>query len=293
MELDWSIERDVQQHTDTDIHLDSDPQHTNAGEDPHLTTLSAIIPAVKLILAIRAGERTLQELRMELQGAHTHDIAYISQESKVARLRNRLDDVVCGLSVDTVAGRLSVPVDVRLYGEQLEEYAGKMGAWIAAHRGELDAMKKGFDEWRPPSPLEEGQVHPDVERASVALQRISARVRSLEPRPVDHPEEQAQQDWFKEQQQAQRRETQRFSALMDKFGFAELSEGARRSAIRQHVLRVVQEEIAKLTGKPVEVEDELFWSRPLGGMDSGVEDVEMLDELFGMEIDSYFDYEVE
>lgn len=54
--------------------------------------------------------------------------------------------------------------------------------WIEEHRETFNAFKTYCDELlRPKTPLEEGEVHPEVERLSYVLKTIEHRIDRLTP----------------------------------------------------------------------------------------------------------------
>lgn len=134
-----------------------------------MTCLRTIAEGVRLVLAIRDGERKLEELSKEFHGSgHTHNIHFILQEAKVEKLKESLD-----ATVGTLAALQHTPVNI-------EPDMGAFRAWMTAHREQLDAFKKYCDEYRPASPLEEGEVHPDVESLISAVQMLERRIDELE-----------------------------------------------------------------------------------------------------------------
>ncbi|KAJ7452402.1 hypothetical protein B0H11DRAFT_290051 [Mycena galericulata] len=136
--------------------------------DTRLSTQKTISDGVGLVLALREGERALKEFFKD-GVAPTHEIGYILQDHKLDGVKKSLDAVSTSL-----AALPHMPVQ----DFDIEPFR----KWIQEHREKFDAFGAYCDELvRPESPLEEGEVHPDMERLSYALKTIEHRIDRLAP----------------------------------------------------------------------------------------------------------------
>lgn len=125
-----------------------------------------ISEGVGLVLALREDEGTLLDLRKEFN-QDPHDMESILQNAKVEKTREALNAVVANL-----CALPHTPV-------KIEPDLHALRAWIDAHRAEFDAFKTFCDNYRPPSPMEDGEVHPRVDSLLTAVRDVEDRVDRL------------------------------------------------------------------------------------------------------------------
>ncbi|KAJ7109386.1 hypothetical protein C8R44DRAFT_802385 [Mycena epipterygia] len=238
----------------------ADPDRDDFWRSTHKT----IAEGVRLILVIRDGERKLEELSKEFHGSgYTHNIHFILQEAKVGKLKESLDAIVA-----TLAALSHTPVEI-------VPDMSAFRAWMAAHREQLDAFKTYCDEHRPASPLEEGEVHPDVDSLLSAVQMLEWRIDELER--VVNPEAFELQRRAARLHEAHRRDSQLFSDFIAKFDFLELSAECQQFVVEERVVRVARETFdGMVQGRDKVAEREaFFWLQP----------VQEGDEIDSMDID--------
>jgi hypothetical protein len=128
-----------------------------------------ISDGVGLVLALRESEQTLEDMSRGLRDiTFTHNIQYILQKAKVDETKKALDAVVASLS--------ALPhTPVQIVASDL----GPLRAWMDAHREQFNAFKTFCDEYRPPSPMEDGEVHTKVDHLLSVVRDLGDRVDSL------------------------------------------------------------------------------------------------------------------
>jgi hypothetical protein len=123
--------------------------------------------AVQLYLAIEDEQRRLAQLNEQLveEGldAPQHDMDYIIQSSKVEEMK----EACRGLLTALPPARPKTP-DLRA-----------MGDWIEECRADFEACKAFCDAW---SPLEEGEIDPQVERLLSRCNKLQCQVERLQER---------------------------------------------------------------------------------------------------------------
>ncbi|KAJ6547573.1 hypothetical protein B0H19DRAFT_1166398 [Mycena capillaripes] len=213
------------------------------------------------------------DLRMEFK-QDPHHMECILQTAKVEKTKEALNAVVASLSALP-----HTPVEI-------EPDLCALRAWMDAHRAEFDAFKTFCDNYRPPSPMEDGEVHPRVDLLLKALRDIEIRIDGLE-RKMQPPwvnDVGPQSSFFKFaihactiHYQLQRRVkmlhevdawiTELFSRSMNAVEFCEMSAEGQRTAIQQHVLKVARDTFDGMLNikRGEESVEGLFWLRPLSG----------------------------
>ncbi|KAJ7449820.1 hypothetical protein FB451DRAFT_1286662 [Mycena latifolia] len=244
--------------THHDPGMDLEPAETvsmddSSSADPRLAIQQMITEGVRLVLAIRAEERTLEELNHEFHDyAPSHNIQYMIQAGEVDKLKKELEGIASSL-----AALPHAPVNVELD-------IGPFRAWIEAHREELTAFKTYCDENRPKSPLEEGEVNPEVECLSFAMKGLSERVASLEP--LVNAE--ALEVRGSMMSAVLRQETQLFWEFLGRFDLAEMGEQGLRMAVQEMVLHIARDEFDKMveakTGAGDKSDAPRWWERENG-----------------------------
>ncbi|KAJ6496687.1 hypothetical protein C8R47DRAFT_352988 [Mycena vitilis] len=252
--------------------MQSEGRVADATVDARLSIQRMIEEGVGLVLALRENERDLADLAAVY---HTHDINYILQKAKVERTREALDQVVIGLSALP-----HTPVKMELDLRALRE-------WMDAHRQGFDQFQSFCENYRPPSPMEDGQVHPRVDLVLSELRDAERHMGNL-GLALERHIERSEPEWasrlrrrVKSLNQEDDGNTNIFSSCMSLVEFSELSAEGQRMAIQQHVLRVARDTLdGMLKIKPGQGRvDGLFWVQPPVGRD-------WVEEADGMEVES-------
>ncbi|KAJ7709895.1 hypothetical protein B0H17DRAFT_1029668, partial [Mycena rosella] len=231
--------------------VDTVSMDSSSSADARLSTQRMITDGVELVLAIRAAESTLEELNLP-HSAPTHNIQYILQAAKIDKLKKAFQEIVGNL-----AALPHTPVNVKLD-------LGPLRTWMDANRERFDAFKTFCDEYRPKSPMEEGEVHPDLEFLSSALERIEHRLEDLAPRV--NPEAFELQRRAEMLAEGHARGSQIFCDFMAKFDFLELGELGQRLAVEQRVHKAARETLdgmVKMSEGGIEERDAFSWLEPV------------------------------
>ncbi|KAF8212227.1 hypothetical protein K438DRAFT_1957988 [Mycena galopus ATCC 62051] len=223
--------------------------------ESQLKACSMISDAVGLVLAQREGENTLTALRRIDPLGYPSNVEYILKNAEVNKTRDALSAAVARLSALPHA---PIEIDFDL---------APLGAWMDAHRAQFDAFKKFCDEYRPPSPKEEGELHPCVDALLSELRDLEARAEHL-TRSLERRKESKEAVEFRRRARildAMDLEFKaEFSRVMNKVDFSELSEEGQRVAIQQRVLKVARDTLNwMLKVKESGGVEDIFWFEPL------------------------------
>ncbi|KAJ7172465.1 hypothetical protein C8R46DRAFT_1259192 [Mycena filopes] len=262
--------------------------------DARISNQRLISDGVDLVFALREAEDTLAQLGRE-DPSH-HSIPYLLQQGQVDQRKQELADIVARLNALP-----HTPVNIEPDLEPLR-------VWMNANREKFDAFKKFCDEYRAPSPMEEGQVHPELAKLWSVVGDLERRVVQLEHKrdrfleylePIVNPRGYEFQQQVRRLKELDRQHTEMFSMFMSKVAFTDLSEAEQRLAIGQHALQVGRatfEEMLKIEPSRDVVEG-VFWLHALGvdtrGMTSekGSNILEKEEEEVGMDIEFFFQSE--
>ncbi|KAK7014856.1 hypothetical protein R3P38DRAFT_2997995 [Favolaschia claudopus] len=237
-----------------------DQQSPSSTEDARLPIQRLISQGACLVLAVREGEDTLLSLKNNDPLGYPSSMEYILQKAHVDKARRALDKVSARLAA--LPHRFIAAVDVEGSLEPLRTA-------MKAHRAELDAFREFCDAYRPPSPREDGEVHPRVDRLLSEVQDAENRVERLAYK-VERLQERPEALDFRRRMEVldamDREHSAAFSRAMNGVGFGELSAEGQRVAVQQHVLRVVRDTVDWMVegrGSDRRV-DGLFWLEALG-----------------------------
>ncbi|KAJ7273723.1 hypothetical protein B0H12DRAFT_508118 [Mycena haematopus] len=127
-----------------------------------------ISEAVGLLLAQREGEDILTSLRRNDPLGYPSNMEYILKNAEVNKTKEAFNAAVMRLSALP-----HTPVNMDVVD------LAPLRAWMDAHRAQFDAFKRFCDEYRPPSPMEEGELHPRVDALLLEVKDLETRVEAL------------------------------------------------------------------------------------------------------------------